>query len=109
MTIYNIPNMTTGIDDAIVGTIAEVPVFTPMFLLFIFLAIGLGGSIKQWLRSGSADLPMWSTIASIVLLVVSLIMTLKEGMIDGKVLGIVVAITCASGFWFFFDRNKNEV
>jgi CHASE2 domain-containing sensor protein len=109
MPIYQQPNLTGGIDDAIVDTVSAVPIFTPMFLLFVFLVILLGGSINQKRRTGSADLPMWSVIASISTLVVSLIMSMQEGLIQLEIVTIMIAITFASGVWLYLDKNRNEV
>lgn len=109
MSLYDIPNMSSGIDDALVDTVSAVPSFPPLLLLFVFLTVLIGGSISQKRRLGSADVPMWATLSSIITLMISLIMTLEEGMIDPSVVSIVVVITMLSGFWFFFDRNRNEV
>lgn len=109
MSIYDVPNMSNGIDELLVGTVTEVSSFTPMFLLFVFLTVLIGGAVNQKRRSGTVDLPMWSVMASISTLVVSLILTLKSGLIQMEVLSIVVVITIFSGMWLFFDRNRNEI
>ena len=33
--LYTIPNMTSGMDEALVGISREIPVFTPAFLIFV--------------------------------------------------------------------------
>ena len=35
MAIYNFPNLSSGMDDTLVGTVTEVPGFVPMLLLFV--------------------------------------------------------------------------
>ncbi len=108
MAIYTIPNITNGIDDFIVLTIAEVPIFTPMFLFFVFGVVLLGGTTAQKRRSGSVDLPMWVTMASLSTFMVSLPLTLLGGLIDIFTLSVVVAVTLMSGIWLFLDRNRRE-
>ena len=109
MTIYTQPNLSSGIDDVVADIAGTVPIFTPMFLLFIFGTILIGGLINQKRRMGGADFPMWSTIASLSTLMIALPLTLTTGLIDLPVLAIVVVITILSGLWFFMDKNKNEV
>lgn len=107
--IYNIPNMSTGIDEALIDTATAVPIFIPMMLVFVFGVVVLGGMSSQKKRTGFADMPMWVTIASLSTLMICLPMTLSEGLISVEYLGIVVVITLISGVWLFFDRNRNEV
>jgi uncharacterized membrane protein YgdD (TMEM256/DUF423 family) len=109
MAIYTPPNMTSGIDDALVGTAGEVYAFTPSLCLFIFLVVLLGGSIAQKRRIGSADVPMWMTYASLSTLMVALIMTLTTGLIQLGTLSVIVGITIFSGVWLYLDRNRNEI
>lgn len=109
MTIYEAPNMTEGIDDAILDIVTAVPSFIPMFLVFIFGIVLIGGIISQRRKIGTADFPMWTTLASISTLIVTLPLTLLEGLIQVQVLSIVVIVTIFSGFWLFLDRNRNEI
>ena len=60
---YNLPNISGGLDTGISGVITAVPSFAPVFLLFVYLVVLIGGIISQKKRIGSADMPMWSTIA----------------------------------------------
>lgn len=106
--LYDAPNLTSGFDDAIAGTIHAVPIFTPMLLIFVFCVVALGGGIAQRYRNGFIDLPMWGVLASLCTLLVSLVLTLKAGLIDGTILGIVVAVTFAFGLWFFLSRRPSE-
>tara|TARA_R100000687_G_C6434137_1_gene157211 strand:- start:98 stop:427 length:330 start_codon:yes stop_codon:yes gene_type:complete len=109
MAIYNPPNLTSGMDQLIVGTITAVPEFTSFFLVFVYLMMLIGGSTAQKRRIGSADLPMWSTLASLTTLLVALPLTLTLGLIQIEVLSAVVIVTIFSGIWLFLDRNRNEV
>lgn len=109
MPIYNTPNLTGGIDDAVLDVVTEVSVFTPMFLLFVFAVVFIGGSINQKRRTGFTDLPMWATIASLSTLMITLPLSLTSGLIGLETLVIVVVVTLMSGLWLFMDKNKNEV
>ena len=108
MVLYNIPNISDGFDDFIVLTIAEVPIFTPMFLLFVFGIVLIGGITAQKRRTATIDLPMWVTMASLSTFMISLPLTLLGGLIDITTLSIVTAVTLASGIWLFLDRNRRE-
>ena len=109
MTIYTQPNLTGGIDNAILDVVTEVPSLTPLLLLFVFLVVFIGGMIRQKRRLGTADVPMWATIASISTIMISLPLTLTTGLIQLEVLAIVVVITIFSGLWLFLSRNRNEI
>jgi len=109
MSLYNLPNSTTGIDAIIVDTATAVPIFIPMLLMFIFVTVLLGGSTAQRKRTGFSDLPLWSVLASISTLMVSLPLTLVVGIINVLTLSIVVVVTLLCGLWFFTSRNRYEV
>ena len=109
MPIYEVPTSTSGIDNILVDTVNAVPSFTPLLLLFIFLVILIGGATKQKRRIGTADIPMWMTLASVCTLMIALPLTLTTGLISLTTLVIVVTITITSGIWFFLDRNRNEI
>jgi len=113
MPIFNIPNITsagtdTGIDDFIILTIAEVPIFTPMFLFFVFSIVLVGGITAQKRRSVTIDLPMWVAVASLSTFLISFPLTLSTGLIDTFTLSIVVSVTLMSGIWLFLDRSRRE-
>ena len=110
---YALPNLTTGatggIDEALVDVVTAVPSFIPMTLVFVYLTILLGGVVRQKRRFGTADIPMWATIAGLGTLTVTLLLSLKEGLMQPYVLSIVAVLTIFSGIWLFFDRNRNEI
>lgn len=108
---YNLPNITDGIDNVIVGTSSTVPIFPPMLLIFIFFTVLIGGLVSQRRRTGNVDFPMWTVMASITTLLVTLIMSLTTGILTQNplILPTVIAITVFSGLWLFFDKNKNEI
>jgi len=109
MTIYDVPNFTGGVDETLIQVATEVPSFIIGMLIFIFGVIFLGGSSTQKKRTGYADYPMWAIMGSLSILVVTLILTIKEGLINLETLGIIVAITILSGLWFFLSRGRGEI
>jgi hypothetical protein len=107
--IYEAPNLTGGIDNAFVDLSGTVPTFMPMFLLFVFGIVFISGMSAQKRKNGYVDVPMWSTLASISTLMITLSLTLIAGLIQIEVLSVVVAVTILSGAWLFLDKNRNEV
>ena len=107
--LYAMPNATSGIDEIAKQTITAVPTFVPMLLAFVFFVIFLGGISRQKARTGTADYPLWSVIASISIYLIALMLTLAEGLIRLDWLAIVTVITIFSGVWFFLDRKASEV
>jgi hypothetical protein len=106
--LFEQPNLSAGLDDALISSAHSVPAFPIMILVFIFFTILLGGSTAQKRRTGSPDIPMWSAMAGLSTTFVALIMTIGTGMIDLVTLGIVIAITIMCGFWFFMSKVKGE-
>ena len=107
--IYDLPNSTSGIDTIATQTITAVPAFTPLFLLFIFFLVFIGGSSRQKAKTGTADFPLWSVIAGISALMIALLMSTITGIIQLQYLIITVVITIFCGVWFFLDRRPSEV
>ena len=107
--LYDLPNATSGIDAILVQTINIFPAFTPLLLLFVFFVVFLGGIGRQKQRTGTADYPVWSVIASLSMLMVSLILSISAGYIRLDWLVIVVVITIFSGVWLFLDRRAGEI
>jgi len=109
MSLYNLPNATTGADDILVQTVTAVPGIASLLLVFVFFVVFLGGVGRQKARSGTADYPMWSVTASLSTFLVALIMSLVAGLINLDWLIIVTVITIFSGVWLFLDRRQGEV
>ena len=109
MTLYTLPNMSSGMDTAIVGTITAVPIFAPMFLLFVFMVVLMGGMGSQKRRTGNADMPLWGTLAGLSTFMITLAMSMIEGMINLATLGIVIAVTITFAVWLFLDRRSTEI
>ena len=111
MALYDIPNLTSGPDTTLIEIAEAVNVFVPMFLVFVWGIIFIGGVIAQNRRLGVADLPLWAVMASISCLLVALPMSLSEGFIPNNIpiISILVVITILSGFWLFLDRKASEI
>lgn len=109
MSLYNLPNETTSLDNILVEAIAASPSFTPLMLVFAFFVVFLGGSGRQLARTGSADYSMWSVIASLGTFMIALIMSTISGVIRLDWLVIVITVTIFSGIWFFLDRKPSEI
>ena len=106
--LFNIPNISEGYDSAITQTAVAVPSLISWFLFFVFGTVFLSGMIEQKRRLGYSDVPFWAITASLATFVVTLPLTLTEGIIQIETFGIVIAVTLVCGIWFFFDRGRNE-
>ena len=51
---------------------------------------------------------MWATLAGLTTSVLSLLLSLKGGLINGTTLGIVFAITILCALWFFIGKSKDQ-
>ena len=113
--LYSLPNATSGLDAIAVQTVTAVPAFIPLLMAFVFFMVFLGGISRQKARSGTADYPMWSVVASLATFLVTLILTMlpiaptstDSGLISWLV--IITVITIFSGVWLFLDRKVSEV
>lgn len=107
--LYTLPNSTEGLDQILVQTATAVPGLTPLLLVFTFFVVFLGGISRQKAKSGFADYPLWSVVASISMFMIALIMSVVEGLIRLDWLAIVIVITIFSAVWLFLDRKQSEV
>lgn len=109
MAIYTIPNATEGMDKAIIGIATTVPVFVPMLLVFVWIVVFLGGSNSQRKRNGTSDMPMWSVMASLSVLMISLVLSINESLMQLEILGMVIGLNILCAIWLFFDRKSTEI
>jgi len=113
--LYELPNATSGLDAIVVQLINTGEDsgsgfgFIPLLLAFVFFTIFLSGIGKQKARTGTADYPMWSVIASLATFFTTLILSLYTGFIHVSWLVIMVVITIFSAVWLFLDRKISEV
>lgn len=108
MAIYTQPNLSSGMDDGLIEIATTSQAFPIGLLLFTFIIVLMGGSSAQNRRTGYADMPFWSLLASISCLLLSLIMSLKSGIITGYTLSVVVAINILTAIWFFNSKGRYE-
>lgn len=106
---YEMPNMSGGFDNTLVELNNEVGVFVPFTLLFVFFLIFLGGITRQKAKSGYADVPLWSTLASMGTLLVTLAMSLADGLINNLTLAVVIVLTILSFIWLALGSTNREV
>jgi len=107
MATFEFPNGTTP-DEVLIGVATVVPTFSIMILVFTWMLIFLRGSIMQSKRAGYADMAQWATLASLACVLLSLVMTVKEGLITLPILLIVMGVTTLSAIWFFMSRGRFE-
>lgn len=105
--LYNFPNATQP-DNILIQTATELPSLIPGFLLFIFFVVFLGGVSRQKSKTGTADYPMWAVVASLSILMLTLIMGMITGLVNVEWTSIVIVITIFCGVWLFLDRKINE-
>lgn len=107
--LYNLPNNTTNLDQVLVQTVSAVPGLTPLLMAFVFFVVLLGGSGLEKLRRGTADYAMWSVVASMSMLMVTIMMTVISGIVrlEWFVTAIVITIFC--GIWLFLSKRFGEV
>lgn len=106
--LYDLPNSTVGLDQILVETITAVPGVSSLLLTFVYFIVFLGGISRQKARSGIADYPMWSVVASMSIFIIALIMSVIEGLIRLDILAVVIIITIFSVVWLWLDRKQGE-
>lgn len=108
MSLYTEPSLTGGMDESLVEIATTVTSLIPGLLMFVWGVVFLSGMATQKLRSGYADSPMWAVMASISTLLISLLMTIKPGLINLETLSIVIALNVFAGLWLFLSRGRGE-
>ena len=109
MPIYTMPTLEGGIDQTLIEVARTVPSFMIGFLIFIFGTVFISGVLIQKRKSGYSDMPMWAVMASMSTFFVSLLLTIKSGLITLEILTIVISVTIISGLWFFLSRGRGEL
>lgn len=107
--LYALPNTTDGLDTILTETSTAFSGFLPLIFFFVFFVIFLGGISLQKSRTGTADYPMWSVVASLSIFVLALLTSVDSGLIRLEWLVIVTVITIFSAVWLFLDRKISEV
>ena len=107
--LYTLPNSTSGIDDIAIQTLTVVPGFVSMILFFVFLLVFIGGITRQKIRIGTADYASWCLIASLSVLIMSLLFSTVQGFIALDTIVLVVSLCILSSVWFFLDKRASEI
>lgn len=105
---YTQPTLTGGVDEILVEVSNTVNTLLPGFLLFIWGFVFFSGMATQKARSGYADAPLWATMSSLSTLLITLLLTIKIGMVNLPTLGVVVSITIICALWLFLSRGRGE-
>ena len=108
MALYDLPNMTGGVDETMIQVVTAVPSFITGLLFFVWFMIFLGGTSSQRNKTGYSNYPMWATMASLSTTLIALILSIKEGLMNMTILTICVAVTIFSGLWLFLSQNRGE-
>lgn len=109
MTLYTLPNSTSGMDAILVDTVEAVPSLAPMILAFVFFVVFLGGMARQRARTGENDFWMWGTVASLATFMIATIMSLTSGLIQLTWLVITLVITIGFGVGLFLSKRSSEI
>ena len=108
--LYDLPNATEGLDAVLLQmTTGSFYWFVPLLLFFVWVVVFAGGISRQRIRTGTADYPAWSILASISTLLIALLFSISAGYIRLDWLVIVVVINIFSAIWLFLDRKTSEV
>lgn len=107
--LYDLPNATSGIDAIALQTFTSFPWISPLVLLFVYMVVFLGGITRQKIRTGTADYPAWSILASLSILIIALLLSVSSGFLRLDWLIIVLSLNVLSAVWFFLDRRSSEV
>lgn len=105
---YDLPNATGGIDTVMNQLSSAIPAFIPMLLVFVYFLILLGGFNAQRRKEVNADFAQWNLLASMAVLMISLLLSTGQGLMNITILSVVVAITILSAIWFFFSKGRFE-
>ena len=108
MSLYAQPSLTGGMDETLVEVATAVPSLIYGLLLFVFGFVFITGITTQKSKSGYADTQMWAVMASIATLVVTLLLSIKEGLVMVDTLVIVISITIMSALWLFLSKGRGE-
>lgn len=107
--LYNLPNSTSGIDTIATQTVSAVPAFAPLLFLFVFGVVFLGGITRNKAKTGTADYPLWATVASLMTMFTALILSITSGIIQLDWLTYIVLLTIGCGVWLFLNRKVTEL
>ena len=108
MSKYTLPNGTAGLDDTMVGLVQAVPSFIPMMLFFIYASVFLAGYTGQKRSTGTADPALWAVLAGLSTTLVTLLLSVRQGLVQIEILSAVLGITILSTIWLFIGKGRYE-
>jgi hypothetical protein len=99
-TLPNQINQTGELDSLLYYINLNVPIFTPMLLIFIFFVILLAGYFSQERRTGRAMFSQWFAVASFITTVMAIIfLMIPTPIINLQVVLICVVLSIISFAW----------
>lgn len=106
--VYDQPTLNGGLDETLYEVVQTVPSFIIGLLMFVWGFVFISGMATQKRSSGFADTQMWAVMASISTLLVTLMLSIKPGLINLETFGIVVALNVFAGLWLFLSKGRGE-
>jgi hypothetical protein len=112
MAVYNISSINgTSVDTVYSAIVVLAPWIVPLVLFFEFMLIMLTGIYQQNRRVGFSNVPMWGSIAGLVTTTSAVLLTgvtkyvngTPLNLVDGSVIGLLLAITIGFTLWFFLS------
>ena len=96
----------TGLDNMLVYVATITPAFVPMLLVTIFITIA-GGIYFGTRRIGEGgDIWSASAVAGLVTFVITLIMTLKDGLVNLTIIGISALVSMVSVIALYIHKKR---
>lgn len=108
MAKFTFPNATAGVDASLVGINQQVPSFIPLILFFVFMIVFTTGFVGQKRRTGSGDAPIWLVVSSLSIVVLTLILSTVEGLVDKFTWGPVIGISILSFVFLALSKGRYE-
>lgn len=97
----------TGIDNLLLYVSQSSPVFIPFMLFSIFFIILFTTYSGTKMAKGTGDIILSFVTASMITSLFSLVLRLKEGLINNTILGVVVGLTIVSLLLLFFSGKRD--
>ena len=96
----------TGIDNILLYVVRNVPSFTVIFLLSLFLTVAISIYFGQR-RRGTEDIFVAMTVASLVTVMATITMTLKDGLVTLPILVGVLTVFVIFLILMFMTRERD--
>jgi drug/metabolite transporter (DMT)-like permease len=80
--------------------------FIRLTLFSIFMIILMGLYMNQKRSTGTGDFPASFSVAGFITLIVSVLLRLIEGLVDGYSFAVVIIISVIGVLWLLFGRKE---